>query len=87
MGLYCWLHTLPPGVHSIIRRQEVDRDALWMVSAGVAAVVPLPFWAETVADSLTRDLPVKSSASIVLGGVAVIAVALIAAYLPARKAM
>jgi predicted permease len=65
----------------------VLRDALWMVCAGLALGAPLAFWAESVAASLIRDLPVKSPLSIVFGGAVMIALALVAACIPARRAM
>jgi len=65
----------------------VLRDALWMVCAGVAVGAPLAFWGKSVAASLIADLPTKSAAPVVFGGVAMIAVALLASYIPARRAM
>jgi putative ABC transport system permease protein len=64
----------------------VLRDALWMVCAGLALGAPLAFWAKSVAASLIRDLPAKSPASIVFGGAVMIALGLVAAYVPARRA-
>jgi ABC-type antimicrobial peptide transport system permease subunit len=40
-----------------------------------------------VAASLIRDLPTKSPSSIVFGGAVVIVLGLVAAYIPARRAM
>ncbi len=65
----------------------VFRDAAWMVCAGVAVGAPLAFWGKRVAASLIADLPTKSAAPVILGGVAMIAVALLASYVPARRAM
>jgi predicted permease len=65
----------------------VLRDALWMVCAGLALGAPLAFWARSVAASLIRDLPAKSPISIVFGGAVVIVLGLVAAYIPARRAM
>jgi putative ABC transport system permease protein len=64
----------------------VLRDAAWMVCAGVAAGAPLAFWGKRVAASLIPDLPTKSAAPVILGGAAMIAVALLASYIPARRA-
>jgi ABC-type antimicrobial peptide transport system permease subunit len=64
----------------------VLRDALWMVCAGLAVGTPLAFWGKSVAVSLIRDLPTKSPASIVFGGAVMIVLALVAAYIPARRA-
>jgi predicted permease len=65
----------------------VLRDALWTVCAGLALGAPLAFWAKGVAAGLIQDLPTKSPASIVFGGGVMIVLGLIAAYIPARRAM
>ena len=65
----------------------VLRDGLWMVCAGLAIGVPLAFWGKRVAASLIPDLPVASLLPIVVAIAMIIAVGLIAAYLPARRAM
>ncbi len=62
-------------------------DALWMVCAGLVIGAPLAFWGKSVAASLIRDLPAKSPISIVFGGGVMIALGLISAYIPARRAM
>jgi len=65
----------------------VLRDALWMVCAGFASGAPLAFWGKRVAASLIPDLPVASPLPIVVAAAIMIAVGLLAAYLPARRAM
>jgi putative ABC transport system permease protein len=65
----------------------VLRDAAWMVCAGVAAGAPLAFWGKRVAASLIPDLPAKSAVPVIVGGLGMIAVALVASYIPARRAM
>jgi putative ABC transport system permease protein len=65
----------------------VLRDALWMVCAGLAIGAPLAFWGKRVAASLIPDLPVASPLPIVVAAAIMIAVGLIAAYLPACRAM
>jgi predicted permease len=62
-------------------------DALWMVSAGFAIGAPLAFWGKRVAASLIPDLPVASPLPIVVAAAIMIAVGLLAAYLPARRAL
>jgi len=65
----------------------VLRDALWTVSAGFALGTPLAFWAKSAVASLIRDLPAKSPVSVVFGGAVMIALCLVAAYIPAHRAM
>jgi predicted permease len=62
-------------------------DALWMVFAGLAIGAPLAFWGKRVAASLIPDLPVADRLPIVIASAIMIAVGLVAAYLPARRAM
>ncbi|HLZ90829.1 MAG TPA: ABC transporter permease [Candidatus Acidoferrum sp.] len=61
--------------------------ALCMVCAGLAIGEPLAFWGKRVAASLIPDLPVASPFPIVVAAAIMIAVGLIAAYLPARRAV
>jgi ABC-type antimicrobial peptide transport system permease subunit len=61
-------------------------DALGMVCVGLAIGVPIAFFGQRFAASLIQDLPVNSAAPIVFGAVVMIAVALLAAYAPARRA-
>ena len=65
----------------------VVRDAMGMVVAGLAIGMPLAFWGKRIAASLIPDLPVANQLPIVLAATIMIAVGLIAAYLPARRAM
>jgi predicted permease len=64
----------------------VLRDALTMVCTGLVIGAPLAFWGKSLVASLIEDLPVRSMVPIVFGAAAMIAVALLAAYLPARRA-
>ena len=61
-------------------------DALGMAGAGLAIGVPVALWGRSFAASLIPDLPVKSALPIAFGAVAMVAVALLAAYVPARRA-
>jgi putative ABC transport system permease protein len=61
-------------------------EALRMVSRGLLLGAPIAFWAKSFATHLIQDLPSKSAAPIAFGSAAMIAVALIAAYVPARRA-
>jgi len=65
----------------------VLRGALRMVCAGLAIGAPLAFCGKRVAASLIPDLPVAGPLPIVVSVAIMIAVGLIAAYLPARRAM
>jgi predicted permease len=65
----------------------VLRDALWMVCAGFVVGAPLAFWGKRVAARLIPDLPVASPLPIILGVGIMIAVALLAAWLPTWRAM
>jgi predicted permease len=65
----------------------VLRDALWMVCAGLAIGAPLAFWAKSMAVSLVHGLPVQSPVSIVFGGAVMLVLGLVAAYIPACRAM
>src|SRR6266403_68733 len=71
-------------------RTDVSRmvlsEALRMVCAGLLIGAPIAFWAKTFATHLIHDLPAKTVASIAFGAAAMIAVALLAAYVPARRA-
>ncbi|MGH9613164.1 MAG: FtsX-like permease family protein, partial [Bryobacteraceae bacterium] len=61
-------------------------DALGMVCVGLAIGVPIAMWAKRVAASLIPDVPAKSAVPVAFGAVAMIALALLAAYAPARRA-
>jgi predicted permease len=61
-------------------------DALTMIFAGLLFGVPLAVWATVVASSLILDLPLTSPMPVALGALGMIAIALAAAYLPARRA-
>ncbi len=61
-------------------------DALGMVLIGLILGAPIAFWAKSVAASIIADLPAKSAIPITLGAVAMIVIALVAAYVPARRA-
>jgi len=99
IGLYGLLaHTVARRTHEIGVRMALGaagtdvmrmvlRDAVWMVCAGFAAGAPLAFWGKRIAASLIPDLPVADSRPIVVAAGIMIAIGLLAAYLPARRAM
>ena len=64
----------------------VLRQALLMVGVGLAAGVPFVFFTRSVAASLIGSPPASLAEPIAVGAVAIIAAALLAAYLPARRA-
>jgi len=64
----------------------VLRDALKMVCGGLAIGIPVALWGKRLVTRVLENLPVDSYRPIVLGTVAMIAVALLASYVPARRA-
>ncbi|HUK19502.1 MAG TPA: ABC transporter permease, partial [Bryobacteraceae bacterium] len=64
----------------------VLREVLAMVSAGIAAGAALVWWTRPLAASLVQDLKTASAAPLAFGAGAMVAVALLASYVPARRA-
>ncbi len=64
----------------------VLEDALGMVLAGLAIGIPVALWGRGFAASLIEGLPASAAAPVAVGALAMIAIALPAAYLPARRA-
>ena len=98
LGIYGLLaYTVTRRVHEIgIRmalgatRRTVARmvvmDALGMVFTGLVAGVPIAIWSKGFVSSLIADLPAMSVAPVAFGAAAMVMVALVAAYVPARRA-
>jgi predicted permease len=63
------------------------QEALLMVCVGLAGGVPLVFCTRRVAASLIGNMPASLAEPIAVGAAAIIAAALLAAYLPARRAL
>jgi predicted permease len=61
-------------------------DALAVVAAGLAAGIPMVLWSRRFAMSVLEGLHMEIATPVILGATATIAVALVAAYLPARRA-
>jgi ABC-type antimicrobial peptide transport system permease subunit len=61
-------------------------DALGMVCAGLVGGAAMVFWSRPLAASMVQDLKLESVAPVVLGGGVIVVVALVAAYVPARRA-
>jgi putative ABC transport system permease protein len=62
-------------------------SALGMAGAGLVVGAPLAFWGTRLAARMIPDLPPESLIIVALGSVAMVAIALVAAYVPARRAM
>jgi putative ABC transport system permease protein len=71
-------------------RRHVTRmvltSALALVGAGLAVGAPLAFWSQRLAASLVDDLRVGVAWPIGVAAAVTIAVGLLAAYVPARRA-
>jgi len=64
----------------------VLRDALGMVTAGLLVGIPVALWSRKFAGSLIEGLPQSSNFPISMATLGVVAVALLASYIPARRA-
>jgi ABC-type antimicrobial peptide transport system permease subunit len=64
----------------------VLRDVLGMVCAGFVAGASMVLWSRPLARSLLSDLKLESGLPLAIGGGALIAVALLASYVPVRRA-
>jgi ABC-type antimicrobial peptide transport system permease subunit len=64
----------------------VVTSALGLVCAGLVVGAPLALWTRRLAASLVDDLPQGAALPVGFAAVAMIAVALLAAYVPARRA-
>ncbi len=58
----------------------------WLVTSGLLIGAPAAFWSKRVAASMLENLPAGGVVPIGLAAGAMIAVALMAAYVPARRA-
>jgi predicted permease len=72
------------------RARDVSRlvlgDALGMVCAGLVVGASMVVWSRPLAASLIQDLKFESAAPLAFGGAGIVAVALAASYVPARRA-
>jgi predicted permease len=64
----------------------VLRDMLGILCAGVMIGVPIALWGKSLAASFIRDLPATGAVPIAFGVAGIIVVALLASYIPARRA-
>jgi predicted permease len=72
------------------RASDVSRlvlgDALGMVCAGLVVGASMALWSRPLAASLVQDLKFESAGPLAFGGWAIVAVALLASYVPAQRA-
>jgi hypothetical protein len=61
-------------------------DALGMVCAGLVAGASMVLWSRPLAATLVQDLKLESAGPLAFGGGVIVAVALAASYVPARRA-
>jgi putative ABC transport system permease protein len=61
-------------------------DAFGMVCAGLMAGMTMVFWARPLAARVLHDLKFDTAATLAFGGGAMVAVALLASYIPVRRA-
>jgi predicted permease len=64
----------------------VVASAGWLVSGGLLLGAPAAFWSTRLAASIVEHLPTRGGMPIAPAAAAVVAVALVAAYVPARRA-
>jgi len=64
----------------------VLRDVLGMVCAGILAGASMVLWTRPLAASLLPDLKLEGAVPLGIGGGAMVAVALLASYVPVRRA-
>jgi len=81
IGIRLALGATPGGVAAM-----VAREALLVTAAGLAIGIPLAIWGGRVAHSLLEGLPERGIWLYAAGGGGIAAVALLAAFLPARRA-
>jgi ABC-type antimicrobial peptide transport system permease subunit len=62
-------------------------EAFLTVCVGIIGGAPLIFWIKRLAGRLMGSAPGSLTAPIAFGALAILAVALLAAYIPARRAM
>jgi len=81
IGIRMALGATPGGI-----ARTVVGEALGTTCAGLVIGAPLAYWARRAAAGLVPGLPVKGAAAIAASAVIMILVALLAAYVPARRA-
>lgn len=61
-------------------------EALLMVCVGIIGGIPFIFWVKRFAGTLMGSMPGALTAPVAFGALTILAVALVAAYMPARRA-
>ena len=64
----------------------ISRTGLWLAAAGVASGIPLALWTGRFTASLLFGLTPSDPSTLAAAIVVMVAVVLLAAYLPARRA-
>lgn len=67
-------------------RRMILRDTMGMVAAGLAVGIPLALWSRSAVAVLLQGIPVHTSLPLVGGAIAIVAVAILAAFIPIRRA-
>ena len=81
IGIRLALGATPGGVLRMI-----TWEAFIAVAAGLVLGLPMVVWGRTLAAALVQDLTTETATSFALGAAAIVAVALLASYIPARRA-
>ena len=79
IGIRLALGATPGGV-----TRMVLGDALAMVIAGLILGTPMAIWGRSLAATLIQDLTIQTATPLALGAAVIVAVALLASYVPAR---
>jgi predicted permease len=74
------------GANTSIVMRMVLTEAVGMVATGLMIGAPLALWTKQFANRLIPDLTPQGAVSILLGAVTMLAIAVLGAYLPARRA-
>jgi predicted permease len=81
IGIRMALGATPRGIGWLVLR-----EALTMVCAGLAAGTWMVFWGKPLAASVLHDLKWEPAIPLAIGGLTIVVVSLLAAYLPVRRA-
>jgi putative ABC transport system permease protein len=79
------IHIALGATRSTVFRMVLE-EALVMTCVGLIIGAPVAYWGQRFAGSLIADLPAMSAFPVTFGAVTMIAIALVAAYVPAGRA-